>query len=316
MLCLTGSDVRAAQEELMRSKCLAEVPERAAEERDMSACEDEQAPRFFSNALMSEPESDWSPVHDAAFNGRVLALRSLVAQGACVNLSTREQLTPLHAACLQGHAACVKVLLENAANVNLTSVDGHTALSHACGGGRASCAALLLRHGAAPGGSSPASSAMHVAAARGQPGCMEALVRHGADVDQRVPPSGSPLQVACSHQHLSAAEKLLQLGACVNSAASGDSPLHIAARLSHQEMLSLLLSHGADPRLRNREGKRPVDLAPAGSAAEQLLTHAGGPTLMQLCRLRIRRTLGRTRLGVIHELRLPTELQLYLLFQT
>ncbi|KAM8857226.1 ankyrin repeat and SOCS box protein 9-like isoform 1-T1 [Synchiropus picturatus] len=316
----------------MRSKCLAEVPERAAEERDMSACER----RFCSNALMGDLESDWSPVHDAAFNGRVLALRRLVAQGACVDLSTRERLTPLHAACLQGHAACVKVLLENGANVNLTSVDGHTALSHACGGGRTSCVALLLQHGAAPAGSSPASSAMHVAAARGQrsaaypasqnspaadplpgqPGCMEALVRHGADVDQRVRPSGSPLQVACSHQHLSAAEKLLQLGACVNPEASGDSPLHIAARLSHQEMLSLLLSHGADPRLRNREGRRPVDLAPAGSVAEQLLTHVGGPTLMQLCRLSIRRTLGKTRLGGIHELRLPTELQLYLLFQS
>ncbi|KAM9804802.1 LOW QUALITY PROTEIN: ankyrin repeat and SOCS box protein 9-like [Neosynchiropus ocellatus] len=339
---LTGSDVPAAQRELMRSKCLAEVLRRAAA-RNMSAGEaerrrGEQAPSFFSNPLMSDPESDWSPMHDAAFNGRVLALQSLIAQGTRVNLSTLDRVTPLHAACLQGHAACAKLLVESGANVNLASADGHTALARACGGGRVSCAALLLQHDASPRGSCPASSPMHAAAAKGQrsrapplpvkakltaadrlagqPGCMETLVRHGADVDQRVHPAGTPLQVACSNQHLSAAEKLLQLGACVNAETSGDSALHIAARLSHPKMVSLLLTHGADPRLRNREGQRPLDLAPAGSLAEQLLRQAGGPALMQLCRLCIRRTLGKTRLSGIHALHLPTELKLYLLFQT
>lgn len=41
---------------------------------------------------------------------------------------------------------------------------------------------------------------------------MELLVQHGADVDQVLDQQGSPLHVACSHQHLSTVKKLLELG--------------------------------------------------------------------------------------------------------
>ncbi|TNN25055.1 Ankyrin repeat and SOCS box protein 5 [Liparis tanakae] len=41
---------------------------------------------------------------------------------------------------------------------------------------------------------------------------IQPLVQHGADVDQFIAPSGFPLHVACSHQHLSSVRKLLQLG--------------------------------------------------------------------------------------------------------
>ncbi|XP_036820493.1 ankyrin repeat and SOCS box protein 9-like [Oncorhynchus mykiss] len=73
---------------------------------------------FLSNPLMSDIESDWSPIHDAAYNGRVLTLRNLIAQGTCVNLVTLERVSPLHGACLQGHTACAKLQIENGANVS------------------------------------------------------------------------------------------------------------------------------------------------------------------------------------------------------
>lgn len=41
---------------------------------------------------------------------------------------------------------------------------------------------------------------------------MELLVQYGADVDQVLEQQGSPLHVACSHQHLSTVKKLLELG--------------------------------------------------------------------------------------------------------
>lgn len=41
---------------------------------------------------------------------------------------------------------------------------------------------------------------------------MEPLVRHGADVDQVIEQQGSPLHLACSNQHLSTVNKLLELG--------------------------------------------------------------------------------------------------------
>ncbi|XP_042350986.1 ankyrin repeat and SOCS box protein 9-like [Plectropomus leopardus] len=272
---------------------------------------------FFSNSLMSDFESDWSPIHDAAFNGRVLALQRLITQGTSVNLNTLDQVSPLHGACLQGHVACAKLLVENGAIVNSSTVDGQTPLSEACSRGHMTCVSLLLQHGATPVGTSQTSSPIHRAAAKGHPECIESLVQHGADVDQYIDQSGFPLHVACSNQHLSTVRKMLQLGASVNSSASGDSPLHIAARLSSPEMVSVLLDHGADRSLRNSEGKQPLDLAPPNSLVERLLRQAGGASpLMQLCRLCIRTTMGKQRLGGIHDLNLPTEVKKYLLYQS
>ncbi|XP_004082004.1 ankyrin repeat and SOCS box protein 9 [Oryzias latipes] len=270
---------------------------------------------FFSSPLMSDVESDWSPVHAAAFNGQLLTLQRLVAQGVCVNLSTLDRVSPLHGACMQGHTACAELLLENGADVNRSTVDGRTALTEACARGHVTCVSLLLQRGAAPLGTSQPSSPIHLAAAAGRPECIEALVLHGADVDQHIDVVGTPLHAACSNLHLSSVEKLLQLGANVNQSRLDDSPLHVAARLSSPELVFVLLDHGADPRLTNSEGKRPVDLVPQNSPAGRLLEAAGGvPLLKQLCRLCIRRTVGRRRLAGIHDLHLPAQIRQYLLY--
>ncbi|XP_061547384.1 LOW QUALITY PROTEIN: ankyrin repeat and SOCS box protein 9-like [Phycodurus eques] len=230
---------------------------------------------FFSNPLMSDVEADWSPIHDAAANGRTLTLQRLIAQGACVNLSTLDRVSPLHGACVRGHAACIKLLLQHGANVNSSTSDGKTALSEACGRGHVTCVSLLLQHGASPLGSNPSSSPMHVAAAKGYPECIESLVQHGADVEQNLDQVGTPLHIACSNQQLTAVKKLLQLGASSNIVASGESPLHVAARASCPETVSLLLEHGGDASLRNPEGKRPVDLAAPDGPVEKLLRQSG-----------------------------------------
>uniref|UniRef100_A0A3B4TFT1 Ankyrin repeat and SOCS box containing 5b n=1 Tax=Seriola dumerili TaxID=41447 RepID=A0A3B4TFT1_SERDU len=272
----------------------------------------------FFMCLHLDVESDWSPIHDAAFNGRVLALQRLIAQGTCVNLNTLDQVSPLHGACIQGHVTCAKLLMENGANVNSSNVNGQTPLSEACARGHATCVSLLLQQGATPVGTSLSSSPIHRAAAEGHPECIAPLVQYGADVDQYIDQSGSPLQVACSNQHLSTVRKLLfsPSGASVNNSVSGDAPLHVAARLSSPELVSVLLEHGADRSLRNLEGKQPVDLAPPNSLAERLLRQAGVSPLMQLCRLNIRKTVGKQRLGGIRDLHLPTQLKKYLLYQS
>ncbi|XP_054887350.1 ankyrin repeat and SOCS box protein 9-like [Poeciliopsis prolifica] len=277
----------------------------------------EAAAVYFSNSLMSDVEADWSPIHDAAFNGNVLRLQRLIDQGTCVNLNTLDQVSPLHGACLQGHANCAKLLVENGANVNNTTVDGRTALTEACARGHVTCVSLLLQHGATPRGISPTSSPIHSAAAKGHPECIEALVEYRADVDQDIDSLGSPLHVACSNQQLSSVKKLLQLGADANKGASGDSPLHIAARLSSPGLVSALLDHGADRLLVNSEGKRPLDLVPPDSPVGRLLRDPGAVSpLKQLCRLCVRKTAGKHRLGGIPDLHLPTQLIQYLLYQS
>uniref|UniRef100_A0A8D3ACC9 Ankyrin repeat and SOCS box containing 5a n=1 Tax=Scophthalmus maximus TaxID=52904 RepID=A0A8D3ACC9_SCOMX len=56
--------------------------------------------------------ADRSPLHDAASQGRLLALRTLILQGHSVNVLTIDHVTPLHEACLGDHVACARALID------------------------------------------------------------------------------------------------------------------------------------------------------------------------------------------------------------
>lgn len=104
---------------------------------------------------VSDSWSDRTPLHEAAYQGRLLHLRSLIAQvnllrvflhmythnaqhicgciwqccplwsplqGFHVDTLTMDRISPLHEACLGGHYACAKFLLDNGANVRTQSV--------------------------------------------------------------------------------------------------------------------------------------------------------------------------------------------------
>uniref|UniRef100_G3MZM5 Ankyrin repeat and SOCS box containing 9 n=1 Tax=Bos taurus TaxID=9913 RepID=G3MZM5_BOVIN len=257
--------------------------------------------------------SDWSPVHEAAIHGRLLSLRSLINQGWPVNLITADRVSPLHEACLGGHPSCVKILLRHGANVNSVTVDWHTPLFNACVSGSHECVNLLLQYGASPHPENDLASPIHEAAKRGHMQCIESLVAHGGDIDQNIHHLGTPLYMACENLQVACAKKLLESGVNVNQGRGLDSPLHAVARASSGELVSLLLDFGADTQARNAEGKRPLEVVPPESPLIQLLQREGPSSLMQLCRLRIRKCFGIKQHHKITELNLPEELKRFLL---
>ncbi|XP_055420544.1 ankyrin repeat and SOCS box protein 9 isoform X1 [Bubalus kerabau] len=269
--------------------------------------------RLFSNPLMGDFVSDWSPVHEAAIHGRLLSLRSLINQGWPVNLITADRVSPLHEACLGGHPSCAKILLRHGANVNSVTVDWHTPLFNACVSGSHECVNLLLQYGASPHPENDLASPIHEAAKRGHMQCIESLVAHGGDIDQNIHHLGTPLYMACENLQVACAKKLLESGVNVNQGRGLDSPLHAVARASSGELVSLLLDFGADTEARDAEGKRPLELVPPESPLSQLLKREGPSTLMQLCRLRIRKCFGIRQHHKITELNLPEELKRFLL---
>ncbi|XP_027757160.1 ankyrin repeat and SOCS box protein 11 isoform X2 [Empidonax traillii] len=196
--------------------------------------------------------ADRSPLHDAAFQGRLLSLKTLIAQGFNVNLVTTDRVSALHEACLGGHVSCAKVLLENGAQVNAVTIDGITPLFNACCSGSAACVNMLLEFGAKPQLGNHLASPIHEAVKRGHRECMEILLAHEVDIDQEDLQHGTPLYVACTYQRTDCVKKLLQLG--------------------------------------------PASLA-------------------QLCRLCIRKHLGRSCLYTVHKLHLPEPLKNFLLYQ-
>nr|XP_012640233.1 ankyrin repeat and SOCS box protein 9 isoform X1 [Microcebus murinus]XP_012640234.1 ankyrin repeat and SOCS box protein 9 isoform X1 [Microcebus murinus] len=270
--------------------------------------------RLVTNPMMGDVVSDWSPMHEAALHGRLLSLRNLISQGWPVNLVTADGVSPLHEACLRGHLSCANVLLSHGAKVNGVTAYWHTPLFNACVSGNRDCVNVLLQHGASPHPVTNLASPIHEAAKRGHVECVEALMVHGSNIDHNISHLGTPLYVACENQQIACARKLLESGASVNQGRGLDSPLHVVARTCSEELASLLMDFGADTQAKNGEGKCPMDLVPPESPLAQLfLEREGPPSLMQLCRLRIRKCFGTRQHHKITGLILPEELKRFLL---
>ncbi|NXN07996.1 ASB11 protein, partial [Indicator maculatus] len=260
--------------------------------------------------------ADRSPLHEAAFQGRLLSLKTLLAQGFNVNLLTTDGVSALHQACLGGHVACAKLLLENGAQVNAATLAGVTPVFNACCSGSAACVSMLLEAGAKPQPGSHLASPIHEAIKRGHRECMEILLAHQVDIDEEDLQHGTPLYVACTYQRTDCIKKLLELGANVDKGKRSDTPLHAAARSSSLELVTLLADYGANLRSRNADFKCALDLAIPNSKVEQALLLREGPaSLAQLCRLCIRKQLGRSCLSAVHRLHLPEPLRNFLLYR-
>ncbi|MEE6460937.1 hypothetical protein FKM82_001142 [Ascaphus truei] len=261
--------------------------------------------------------ADRSPLHEAASQGRLLGLKTLLSQGYNVNTVTIDHVTPLHEACLGDHVACARTLLEAGANVNATTIDGVTPLFNACSRGSASCVELLLEYGAKAQLETCLPSPTHEASSKGYSECLDVLISWGIDVDQDIPHLGTPLYLACKAQQISCVRKLLYAGADVQQGRHLDSPLHAAAQQSSTDIVNLLLDFGADINAKNTDLKRPVDVAAARSSVEKhlLLYEATPCSLCQLCRLCIRNCIGGSRLHLVPQLQLPTILKDFLQYR-
>ncbi|XP_015299160.2 ankyrin repeat and SOCS box protein 9 isoform X3 [Macaca fascicularis] len=234
--------------------------------------------RLLSNPLMSDAVSDWSPMHEAAIYGHQLSLRNLISQ------------------------------------VNGVTTDWHTPLFNACVSGSRDCVNLLLQHGASVQPESDLASPIHEAARRGHTECVDSLIAYGSNIDHKISHLGTPLYLACENQQRACVKKLLESGADVNQGKGQDSPLHAVARTASEELACLLMDFGADTQAKNAEGKRPVELVPPDSPLARLfLEREGPPSLMQLCRLRIRKCFGIQQHHKITKLVLPEDLKQFLL---
>ncbi|KAA0709469.1 Ankyrin repeat and SOCS box protein 5 [Triplophysa tibetana] len=273
---------------------------------------------FYGNGQGHGSWGDLSPLHDAASQGRLLALKTLIAQGHSVNVLTIDHISPLHEACIGSHLACARALIDAGANVNVTTIDGVTPLFNACSAGSLPCLELLLQSDARPQALAIFQpSPIHETVSRGHFKCLEVLVAWGVDADYEIPHMGTPLYSACRCREFLCARKLLDGGANVQRGTNMETPLHAAAQKDCVSIVKLLLEYGADINARNMEYKRPVEVAPPGSFTEGfLLIYEATPrSLNQLSRQQIRESLGRSRLHLIPHLPLPKSMKDFLQYK-
>ncbi|XP_068186156.1 ankyrin repeat and SOCS box protein 11 [Antennarius striatus] len=269
----------------------------------------------FCHPLMGYSWSDRTPLHEAAFRGRLLHMKNLIAKGYHANTLTLDRVSPLHEACLGGHYACIKFLLDQGANVQEVSTEGCTPLFYSCCSGDAACVRIMLQHGACIHAPNQITSPVNEAAKRGRSDCLELLLAHGAQLDMDQKDIGTPLYSACKARAEACATLLLRSGADVQLGCGQDTPLHAAVRIGDATIVDLLLDFGADVHCRNSDGKTPLDLLPPSSPIRMALQSRGPSSLSELCRFCIRRSLGRTRLHKASCLHLPQRLTDFLLYQ-
>ena len=149
-------------------------------------------------------------------------------------------------------------------------------------------AALLLDAGADPNDG----VTLPMAASAGDVATLELLHAHGADPNQRWATDGSSALYAILHWSRTAdgVQWLLEHGADADPvfAATGETPLHVAAQLWDVPLVESLVRRGADVSRRRADGRTPYAvamLAGKGDVADWLLAHGAPDDLLPVDRL-------------------------------
>ena len=115
-------------------------------------------------------------------------------------------------------------------------------------------------------------TALHLAAAFGSAGAVALLLKRGARVDavSNNPQRNQPLHAALSLGKDSVIiQTLLAHGADANAAqVGGFTPIFSAAAANREDLVELLIKHGANPHQRNDQGKSPAEYARERDHAE------------------------------------------------
>lgn len=193
---------------------------------------------------------------EGAKNGNLDKVKKALASGANPNwrnLSEGHGWTALHVASANNHPGIVKTLLEAGASVGIKDTKtGSTALHWAASNNNPAVARVLLNAGAdkdicADDGVRPLFSASW----KGSTRTVRELLVYGADVNLQNCKGWfgemTPLMIASSEGNLNTVKLLVKFDANVSlSSPKGHTALHIAAGAGHEEIVKILLIHGAD----------------------------------------------------------------------
>ena len=230
----------------------------------------------------------------AARTGSAEGVKLLIDHGADVDsVEPKKGQNALMWAAAEGHYEVVERLIQRGANVNAASKTGFTPLVFATVKNDGKSVAILLKAGANPNYALPnGTSVLHVAASNKSSAAASALLDGGANPNVADRGGNTPLHVASQDGALEIVKELLSKGADPNartqktrSAAEGgvppffrttageQTPLLLAARANHEDVMRALIAAGADPKLKSQDGGTLL-MAAAGSGHEGVAKYA------------------------------------------
>jgi len=178
---------------------------------------------------------------------------------------------PIHAAARQGDIEAVKQHLAAGADVNAIDHEGNTPLHHAVYNDQTEIIRLLIDKGAEVNGKRKAANhekgvaPLHTATWRSTIETMELLIDNGADVNMKRADGAIALHYAVWFGLKEKAEFLLSKGSDVKARDGnneGATPLHVAVWKSpNNGIVELLIENEADVNDKNNSGETPLDWA-------------------------------------------------------
>jgi ankyrin repeat protein len=219
------------------------------------------------------------PLARAAAVGEVELVTLFLEHGAPIDARNLEGSTALYQAAENGRLPSVKLLVERGANVSLPGRNGITPLSAAAYMGSVPIVELLMEKGADPKTIDNTNKAAIVyAAGRAFPAVVRVFLDHGVDVNARYGHDLTVLMWAAGHSEEAGvndvAEEMtlfLDRGAHIDDQDDrGRTALMIAAELNHAAAIDLLLAHGADKTVKDKQGKTASDLTSLTALRDKL----------------------------------------------
>jgi ankyrin repeat protein len=194
-----------------------------------------------------ENRSGRSPLMYLREKATVELVRELISAGARVNASDESGTTALMNAAEYSSPAVVKELIENGARIDLKDDDGKTALMFAAGNDDARNAKILIDAGAALNAKDEdGKTALMIAAEEGDPETVKLFISFNAEINEKNDDGWTALMFAASTHDLESVQTLLDAGADVTvKDDDGKTALALARQNDQKEIVKLLESRGA-----------------------------------------------------------------------
>lgn len=221
-------------------------------------------------SLKAKDQKGWSALHYAAEAGCADSATFLLdadkgPDRVMVDCMDDNSETPAFIAAKNNNLAVLRVLVENGTDLAWENCDGMDILHVAARYGNVEVVKALLQYGVEVKGINPM-TALHYAAQEGHIEVVTALIDAGADVDMVDHNGHSALYYASEGGHTAVVAVLLDHGANPNAGLygrlyEGSTPLMVASKKDHIDVVKLLVERGADVRMKDNTGRTALEIA-------------------------------------------------------
>ena len=204
-----------------------------------------------------------TPLMNAALNGNVHAVKSIMKRGADPSLMSNTGWNTLHYAAAGGDTNIISLIQTHLPIIDSKTTEGITPLMIAAANGKLHAVKWFLEKGATVTCESKRGwNTLHHAAQRGDTDIISLIYTHLPNIESKTGEGSTPLIVAAGNGKLHAVKWFLEKGATVTCEDKiGWNTLHHAAQHGDTDIISLIHTHLPNVESKTSEGSTPLMVA-------------------------------------------------------